>query len=107
MRDELFKLTTTIVIIKSVYPIYLLQSVPVIPSIPGARDVWDGFAILSGSAIPDSQPWRDASYVTQAPPWIHILLSCLPDGLSSCGLHKEETTPCYLVTIAANSLLQY
>ena len=52
---------------KSVYPIYLLQSVPAIPSILSAKDVRDGSAILSGSAIPDGQPWRDVSHVISAP----------------------------------------
>jgi len=28
------------------------------------RDVCDGSAIPSGSAIPDGQPWRDVSHVT-------------------------------------------
>jgi hypothetical protein len=52
---------------KSVHLIYSLQSVPAIPSIPSAKDVRDSSAILSGSAIPDSQPWRDVSHVISAP----------------------------------------
>ena len=52
---------------KSVHPLYLLQSVPAILSIPSAGDGCDGPAILSGSAIPDGQPWRDVSYVISAP----------------------------------------
>jgi hypothetical protein len=54
---------------KSVYPIYLLQSVPAIPSIPSAKDVRDGSAIPSSFAIPDGQPWRDVSHVLSAPRW--------------------------------------
>jgi hypothetical protein len=52
---------------KSVHPLYLLQSVPAILSILSAWDVCDGSAIPSSSAILDGQPWRDVSHVISAP----------------------------------------
>jgi hypothetical protein len=52
---------------KSVHPIYSLQSVPAILYILPRWDGCDGSAIPWGPAIPDGRPWRDVSHVISAP----------------------------------------
>jgi hypothetical protein len=49
---------------KSVHPIYSLQSVPVLPVLPSKREVREGrgFPILTG--LPEVRSWRDAIPVT-------------------------------------------
>jgi len=99
VRDELFELTTTSVIMKSVHPIYSLQSVPVLPVLPSKREVREGrdLPIPLASRRPglggmpflsrDPDPALDPHPSFVSARWSLLMRPA-----------EEETTPCYLVT---------